>query len=439
MLEVLNKHETIIDVAEGTTATKPDMILQNRTFLQNKIDEYVQSFTIHGLTRSVKGKKIESVFWTTMLMVGLLSVFVVIYGLFKKYNSHAVYTEVKSEITDKNYFPAISFCEKTLLRQAYFSYCGYPLSHYRNKTVPTCQNFTPFKEPPNIGNMSWATEMFRITDCFSWGGKFCDNAKYFRSKVSVNSSCITWNYNGDFHDAYSHVTIGLEFHKPVTLKHEVELFVIPHDHRILEIDPTKKVEIDPDHKYEIKIDKTFIKRLPAPFPSNCTNDDHGNLFPGKYTRFSCIESHNYVDMYKTCGDVFDYHKPFIPPDIVKKYKQNKSNVIGCMIEYKQKEARNLKQCRFPCEILDLNYYSTFQTRHEKRKNNTHIFRYEVGIQLKTANEYRVMEEKQLYTLSQMACEIGGFVGLIMGMSVISLIEVVVIIILTIAKKILSVK
>ena len=47
-----------------------------------------------------------------------------------------------------------------------------------------------------------------------------------------------------------------------------------------------------------------------------------------------------------------------------------------------------------------------------------------------------MEEKQLYTLSQMACEIGGFVGLIMGMSMISLIEVVVFIVLSIAKRIM---
>ena len=48
-----------------------------------------------------------------------------------------------------------------------------------------------------------------------------------------------------------------------------------------------------------------------------------------------------------------------------------------------------------------------------------------------------MEEKALYTLSQIACEIGGFVGVITGMSVISVIELMVVIALSISKRILN--
>ena len=428
----LTKVETEVDI----NVLKEEMRSRIGVCIQKKIDEYTQSLTIHGLTRGVKGRKGESVFWISMLLVGLLCVFVVIHGLIKKYNSHIVYTELKSEITDQNNLPSITFCEESLLRQSYFSYCGTSIENFRMQTNTACSTYKQYVESVDSRATSWETPLFNITYCMSWGGKRCDSNKYFKSKVTVNNSCITWNYNGDFHDAYSHVDIKFEFRKPAYLNEEIAMFAIPHDHRILEIDMTKKIEMDADQKYEIKIDKTFITRLPAPFPSNCTNDEVRNIFPGRYTRYSCIESHYYVEMYKKCGDVFDYHKQYIPKDIVESYKQNNTNVTTCLLQYMEKELRNLKHCQFACEILDLDYYSTFQSRHDKIKKSSNVRRYEIGIQLKTANEYRVMQEKPLYTVSQMACEIGGFVGLIMGMSVISLIEIMVIIVLYIAKRII---
>ena len=48
------------------------------------------------------------------------------------------------------------------------------------------------------------------------------------------------------------------------------LIAIPHDPNITELVFTAKIDLDPFKKYEIKIEKTVVKRLPAPFPSNCT-------------------------------------------------------------------------------------------------------------------------------------------------------------------------
>ena len=45
-----------------------------------------------------------------------------------------------------------------------------------------------------------------------------------------------------------------------------------------------------------------------------------------------------------------------------------------------------------------------------------------------------MEEKELYTWDQMACEIGGFIGLVIGMSILSLIEIIVYVCLLVARK-----
>ena len=99
------------------------------------------------------------------------------------------------------------------------------------------------------------------------------------------------------------------------------------------------------------------------------------------------------------------------------------------------------ECQFPCETLDLNYIASAadpvdDLQEEPDENGTIVYWYKMGIQLKSAQEYKIMEEKPLYTLSQMACEIGGFIGVMMGMSVISIVEILVIVFLTIVKKIL---
>ena len=58
----------------------------------------------------------------------------------------------------------------------------------------------------------------------------------------------------------------------------------------------------------------------------------------------------------------------------------------------------------------------------------------MAVQLQRVDTYKIMEEKELYTWDQMACEVGGFIGLIMGMSIISLVEICAYICLRLSKR-----
>ena len=42
------------------------------------------------------------------------------------------------------------------------------------------------------------------------------------------------------------------------------------------------------------------------------------LVSGPYSRYACLESYSYINMYKTCGDVSDYVRNYIPQHIIKK-------------------------------------------------------------------------------------------------------------------------
>ena len=242
---------------------------------------------------------------------------------------------------------------------------------------------------------------------------------------------MTWNYAGNLSDLYSHAQIKFEFNPPkVRHRHKPKIIAILHDHEVSELDITRKVSIDAHKKYSIKVDKTFIKRLPAPFPSNCMNGKGSDIFPGKYSRQSCIESHNFIEMYKHCGDTIDHARAHIPAHIKEKYHRNNSieTMLSCIQSFGGREVKQeIKgaECRFPCEDLDLNIVSTTHDPDEHDRNGTKAARWEymVSVQLQRVDTYKIMEEKELYTWDQMACEVGGFIGLIMGMSIISLVEI----------------
>lgn len=406
--------------------------LSQKEYISRKIDSLGDSFTIHGLSRSVNGKNIESVFWSTTICIGIICSFMIIYGLVKKYTSYSVYSEIRFQITDKNYFPSITFCEKTLLLDAYFAYCGVPARKTSSSTYNSFCNkidHYPYAKVTASENQYWATDIFNVTSCSTWSGTNCVSGKYLRPARHLNNSCITLNYDGSLYDMYSHIVVTFNFTKPSQLRGKPQLFVILHDSEIREIDLTGKVDLVQNKHYDIKLDKTYIKRLPAKYPTNCSSEKSGDIFPGKYSRYACIESRNYIQMYEDCGVTIDYVDEHIPKEIKEYYKRNKTigEALLCMQSHLRKELNQSSHCPFPCEALDLNVIST--VRDPLYENVVHSDDYKLDIHFQRVDTYKVMEEKPLYTWDQMACEIGGFIGLVMGMSIISVVEVVAYIVL----------
>ena len=128
--------------------------------ITKKINDYVESFTVHGLTRVCRGNKLESVFWCLMLFGGILLSIIIISGLVSKYLNYGIYTEIRMEVTDRNYFPSITFCERNLLLYSYFVYCGVPLTMVNNKT--SCDNISYFKETEFKSKHFWSNGKFNV-------------------------------------------------------------------------------------------------------------------------------------------------------------------------------------------------------------------------------------------------------------------------------------
>ena len=107
--------------------------------IDSKKKEFVQSFTVHGLSRIFTGSRAESIFWSTVVLVGIVISSFVIYGLVCKYYRYEIYTEVSAKVTNKNTFPSITFCDNNLMISNYFAYCGVPLGQARPDGSSVCK------------------------------------------------------------------------------------------------------------------------------------------------------------------------------------------------------------------------------------------------------------------------------------------------------------
>ena len=408
----------------GCETGSPGKKNQRGQLMVKKKNEYIESFTMHGLSRILTGTRAESFFWLIVLTGALILGTSVVVGLVQKYLKYQVYTEITQKATTKNYFPSITFCDETLMLNHYFKVCGHD-------GIAIKKNQTCTKEPEEYklvkntlkNGFNWSNNFFTVTDCSTWGNKQCADDKFLQSVKRFNNSCFTWNFNGTLFDIYGHADISFK----TVLKENTSIIALIHDPKIKEIDLTKKINLDPNKTYQMRIQKTEYKRLPHPFPSKCTNDKPHDIFPGKYTRHKCIESIAYSKLLEKCGGVYDYHKRYIPSEKLKKYaRPNKlaTDIHLCLQKESFKETNEeTGKCPFPCEETEFPMTTTFnkRTRSEVKKDGGEtVFR--IGLQHHNVDSYRLIEEKQLYGWDQILGEIGGLVGLVLGASIISLLE-----------------
>lgn len=376
------------------------------------------NFSTHGLNRAAAESKFEAYFWRLMVFLGITLSAYLIHGRISKYFLHDVYTKVSLVVTDINSFPAITICNYDLLRKMYFTYCGSNIldKHYNDENF--CSNFSKnYSHAHNaINSYNWSNGIFKVLGCKTASNMYCANSSFLKSLRRYNHSCFTLNYNNNLHDVSGEVQLHFKLTKP----NNSSIIAILHDPDILEIDLTKQVKLDLGKIYDISTEKTIIKRLPYPFPSNCSNEKGNDLFPGKYSRHTCIESYIFTDMYKQCGDVIDYVRPFIPYGIRKTFSKRKriKEMKHCLQQYSTKEIKDALYCHFPCESLELSIIPSFTD------NMIYPDTYTVNIHFHQIDIIRMIEEKELYSWYQMTSQVGGFVGLIIGASLMSLVEII---------------
>ena len=399
--------------------------------LRRKIHDYVHSFTVHGLTRIITGNKIEKLIWTTVLVAALFGLISVTRIYIDKFLSYSIYTEVHSVMTQKAHHPAITFCLSNFLDSYKGFYCGWPMF-----TAAICpRNRSQYHGLlPRINRRGalWSNGIFHFKSCRA--NTFCATPKHIIS--SDFGACVTWNYDGSLFQLYNRVTMKFEINEEVftRFQHQPLIDVIVHQHGLPGRFLNPQMVIKPGEENYLQIRKSEIKRLKTPYPSNCT-DKYFYGIAGRYNRRICTILDFDINLYKKCGDIRDFTWPYIPEEIREVYMKpvNFSNIYYCFMQ--QNIEDNLADCPLPCQETNYDVYGytyplpSHQVDGVKRKL---VYSLNVGYQ--TVDHYQVMEEKALYTWDQLASEFGGLCGLVVGASILSIVELVFYFVLVISYK-----
>ena len=201
--------------------------------------------------------------------------------------------------------------------------------------------------------------------------------------------------------------------------------VIYHLHLLQEIEFLQYEDLFQPRIIEIK-EYNSISRLQKPFPSNCS-DGAGieNFFSLQYSQQSCVQSCFLREMFDNCGTVIDRWQPRLTTEMKGK-EQQLLNASSCLSYHLTRFIKYLipHRCNCPVACREIEYESEIITQSRTVPNR--------GIELSvhfSSMEEVTIEEIPDYTFYDYLAEMGGLVGILVGMSVISIIEVLLYLIL----------
>ena len=172
------------------------------------------------------------------------------------------------------------------------------------------------------------------------------------------------------------------------------------------------------------IDKKVTHRLKTPLPSNFTNGEStNNIFPGRYTLKKCQDTCTFKHMLRECGTVVDHWRKYV----LGRPLINKTLEIAapCLKSISRRKMNaTICQCQFSC--LETTYDTIIRKTHE----TPYSYMAEINI-VYEKNTFTLVKEYEAYPLNKFFTDIGGWCGLFVGMSFLSLIEIIVFILLTI--------
>ena len=200
----------------------------------------------------------------------------------------------------------------------------------------------------------------------------------------------------------------------------------------------------------MQLSKTFTIRKPKLYQSQCTFKTIKHHFPGIYNQQVCQTVSNDIKLFKNSGRTQEFTRHLILKDILKKYGINgRANEkedttiksMNCLLACRDTtfNVNVLKTIRFQesC-IMNLESFETNGSIHCLRKQSTNItktlLQYSLRLSYLHPESCAIIEEKGLYNFSEMLADIGGFLGLMVGASCLSILELVICIALIVLKR-----
>ena len=442
---------------------------ENQPIKANLASE-VESLSIHGVSRIYSSRVLSlKLIWLALCISAFAFLISFVTISVDKYLKREVYTKVERVEKKSIKFPAVTFCStSTIDNEASSEVNGnYPESQELPENC-SFTNETYFKKEINrklfmkachwfFGNKSF-TEMESIARAGKYHVEFIKFPKHFSFQPNM-WPCFTLNPNktltqygaGD----ESGIRMILHFDEDDNPKKNYldvldddgnGLFLTihdPHEHMI----GHNRISLPLGFHTSIEISKNTFKRKPDPFPSKCVqarDGKRGNIFPGKESINSCRVSCFFKLVHKRCGGVIPGTRTFMRPEEYPGFiNVSDSKSMSCIHE--AMKFMEECECRIPCEeetykskvsrvpwpkkgkTAQLNKV-LFQKEDQNRNQSKDLSKKLMKLSIYYADlcEF-VYTEEEKYDVMSILSDFGGQMGLFVGASVLSFIEVIILV------------
>ena len=399
--------------------------LRRKASIKKIKGSYTNSLTVHGLSRILTGSRMEKVLWLIALLCVLCIAAYMCNVYFSTYLKHEVQTNRRTDRLIEMPLPAIMICQyircynsKQIVLREYWNGTNWN-SRFSLSSNP-CAPMDMLREKQNL------------------------------SRIHVNDQCSLVNPKGDL--TQKHIDIPVSF-KLISRKSGAYISI--GDPKTLAALTAPFIDIfhlvdNACIGIRFLLKQTAYKRVPE---SNCSNGEGTvNYFSDIYSRKACIQSCYLTNMLNNCGAVIDTWEKYTKLVNTSFRDHNKANnstrMVSCILKVLDQMNRNQvpKNCHCPIACNEVKFEVEFPYRVSgpsncfasehcpddlKREKRDCIYPLGVTLQYQT-NKFEYIEESLAYPLSTLAADIGSIVGSLAGISVLSIAELIMVLVVAVA-------
>ena len=437
---------------------------------------------MHGPARIIGSRHLLSkLSWTLLVLCSSGMLIYQIYIILNNYRNYPVVTYIEDKVLPELVFPAVTICPSNAFSSSAVSVkidsdplknysdteiLKLPLFGFRHSNHVKFQNYilnstTDADVMDYMAKQRDGESMFLArfeSACVFGYKKFCKYPTDFTQMLSVsNGVCHTFNHNGTFIQIRAGSSQGLTMIIFANMQNLIPLtseengdgvLIIIHPHNEFPFSLDEGILVPPGTYTKVSLKKIDVIRKEFPHASNCTNGKHKTLiFPGRYTRKNCLETCLALYALEICGKLDIITQTYLPKHLKTKFHKTNISDGQCGYDMAILQEQHALGCDCPASCHEETYQKT--TSYSKWPSQADLLSYKriFGAALGLSNatftdeyiynnfirlniffdqmSYQRVVEVPEWTTTKLISDIGGQMGMWIGASVFSLIELLV--------------
>ena len=393
------------------------------------LKESAASLTMHGFGRllSTKSKAMRCI-WLLLMLFFVSLVILTVTPTIQSYFRSPSLTKVETVRVSEMKIPAITVCGPSLSKAKVIKYAmGKNIKITYNEELGIIENVDELlMTASSVEDLVFDEKSMYIIKPKK------HQTDIERILVAYQGYCYKINANGTARQRSADPEIFFDITLFLDMSEGINFFsyptdavdVIIQDHRQFPSLDSGTVLAPAGHRTLIEIKKTEITRLKPPYPSKCTNGEKMKLlFKGDYTVGNCRLSCFLNKASKKCSNIPILYGIFLPKAMRRPFPVNRSQITCTTSILKSLQDSNYASCNceLPCVETKFHKYSSSAKLQSSDPRAKQI----VAISVFFGDmEFEKITEFEMYTKERLIGEIGGQMGIWIGASIFSVLELI---------------